>query len=121
MVTYKLISNNYGEVNSVLRSDGWCIPFDPANTDYQAYLAWVGEGNTPEPADSPSEADALAACQAEAKQRLQDTDFAEVDDVAAILSNKAAFDTYRAAVRALYLDPVAEPTWPSRPVAEWTL
>ena len=23
------------------------IPFDPANTDYQAYLKWVEEGNTP--------------------------------------------------------------------------
>ena len=25
--------------------------FDPDNTDYQAYLAWVEAGNTAEPAD----------------------------------------------------------------------
>ena len=32
-------------------ADNAFIPFDPANTDYQAFLAWKAEGNEPLPAD----------------------------------------------------------------------
>ena len=33
--------------------DNSVIPFDPANKDYQEYLTWLEEGNTPEAADEP--------------------------------------------------------------------
>jgi len=40
------------EVTVVQRlSDGASIPFDEDNTDYQDYLKWVDEGNTPEAAE----------------------------------------------------------------------
>ena len=50
---YKQYKNIFGEIaEGIFRiSDNTSIPFDPANTDYQAYLKWLDDGNTPEPAD----------------------------------------------------------------------
>lgn len=48
-MTYQLTTGD-----TILRlADNAFIPPDPANTDYAAYLAWVEEGNTPEPAPVP--------------------------------------------------------------------
>ena len=39
--------------NIVIRlADNAAIPFDPANSDYAAYLEWLAEGNEPEAADA---------------------------------------------------------------------
>jgi hypothetical protein len=45
---YKLINENM--VIHLL--DNAFIPFDPANTDYQAFTQWLNDGNIPIPADN---------------------------------------------------------------------
>jgi len=53
-MNYKLFNSVQG-LNVIRFSDSAYIPFDPANTDYQEYLKWLSEGNTPLPADEPTE------------------------------------------------------------------
>ena len=56
-MTYRLENITFaGVTQSVLfrnNPDGSTtnVPTDPANTDYQQYLEWVDEGNTPDPAE----------------------------------------------------------------------
>lgn len=44
---YKIMSD-YAVMNMLNNN---LIPFDPLNTDYQIYLAWIEAGNQPLPAD----------------------------------------------------------------------
>ena len=50
---YKLINNlETGTADTIKnKTTGAYIPMDEANTDYQEYLEWVAEGNTPEEAE----------------------------------------------------------------------
>ena len=55
MYTYQYINSIMTDevsTTSIKRlPDNAYVPFDPANTDYQAYLKWLDEGNTSLPAD----------------------------------------------------------------------
>ena len=53
-MSYKKLNDRSGteRTDMILRTnDNAYIPKDEANTDYQEYLAWVSEGNSPDPAD----------------------------------------------------------------------
>jgi len=58
------------------------------------------------------------ACKATAQQLLQATDWTQVADCP--LVNKAEFTTYRATVRALAINPVANPVFPELPSEQWS-
>ena len=47
----KPLFSNTAESSVIRTTDNACIPFDPDNSDYQAYLKWLAEGNTPLPAE----------------------------------------------------------------------
>ena len=71
-------------------------------------------------------AQAMAANETQAKQLLESSDWSDLPSVRNVamtphLTNGAAFDTYRAALRAIVVNPpVTVETWPVRPDAVWS-
>jgi hypothetical protein len=59
----------------------------------------------------------LDACKAKAKTLLANTDWAVLPDVN--LTNKTDFETYRATLRNLVLNPVSNPNFPTEPTPNW--
>ena len=49
-MSYQTVTDPFGKPANTIRRihDSAFIPFDEGNTDYQAYLAWVAEGNEAE-------------------------------------------------------------------------
>lgn len=59
----------------------------------------------------------IDACKNGAKFRLAQSDWSVLPDVN--ISNTAEFVAYRAALRQLVTNPVADPTWPIEPQPVW--
>ena len=60
----------------------------------------------------------LDDCKAKAKQLIAATDWSVLPDVG--LQNKTEFEAYRSQLRALIINPVADPVFPTEPTPVWS-
>jgi hypothetical protein len=98
--------------------------------DYEA-LNWLDE--TPKPTQeeldalwpSTQEYEAKQICKQQAQEILYKTDWTTIPDVAdpaytPYLMNQIEFKQYRAVIRDLAVNPVANPVWPTQPTEQWS-
>jgi hypothetical protein len=66
----------------------------------------------------PTEEQLITRAKYRAEQALQESDWAVLPDVP--LVNKAEWETYRAALRDIAINPTSEPVWPTKPATIWS-
>ena len=70
---------------------------------------------------APTEEILLFRVKNEALGLIVQTDYTQLPDVAIRLtdSSRDAFIAYRAAVREIFINPMVDPVWPTKPTVEW--
>ena len=88
-------------------------------SEYNALDCWKDKSIAPTWADIQAKFEQipLLECKATAKAKLADSDWSVLPDVQ--ITNKSAFDNYRAILRGYVISPVANPTWPVEPQPIW--
>lgn len=101
--------------------------FYPQVTLIRGDIAYDAEGNEVayDPVLVQEEADKLS-CADQAKAILTATDWTSIGDVGdpaksnPYLVNQSEFVAYRSEIRALAVNPVANPVWPTAPTEQWS-
>jgi len=120
MIDYSLILSTF------YAGQGWVL----VGNDYSG-LQWPNSSTKPTQAELDSQWSAAqdsvakAACKAQASQLLYDTDWTTISDVAnpannPYLTNQVDFIAYRNTVRQLAVNPVVNPTFPTKPTEHWS-
>ena len=112
MKNYQLVNNRDGNLACIsIVGTNYSIPINTDNTDYQDYLEWLAEGNTPESANQP---DAWDAIRQKRDQLIRDSDWTMTPGATV---DQAQWTAYRQVLRDLpqTYENAEDVVWPTVP------